>query len=77
MRWRDGCWRGDRVTGEIINLRRVKKARDKARLAGEAAAKRALHGQTRAERAAVRAREERERRVLEGAKLGGDGEAGE
>lgn len=65
------------MTGEVINLRRVKKARDKGRLAAEAAANRALHGQTRAEREAIRAREERGGRVLDGAKLAGDGEADE
>ena len=63
--------------GELVNLRRVKKARDKARQAAEAAANRLLHGQTRAEQAARHARADRERRLLEGARLSGDGEAGE
>ena len=63
--------------GEVVNLRRVKKAREKARHGAEAAANRALFGQTRAERAAIQTRAERERRALDGARLSGDGEAGE
>ena len=61
---------------EIVNLRRVKKVRDKVRQEAEAAANRALHGRTRAERVATHIREERERRVLDGAKLFRDCEPG-
>jgi hypothetical protein len=54
--------------GEIVNLRQVRK--DKARIekSAEAAANRARHGRTLAERERDRLEEERARRTLDGAK---------
>ena len=59
---------------EIVNLRRVKKARAREDSAAEAAANRAKHGRTAAQRASEDRQAARQDRVLDGAKLGGDGE---
>ena len=59
---------------EIVNLRRVRKARQKAEDAAAADANRARHGRTKAERTAAEAEAERLRRVLDGAVLPRDGE---
>ena len=53
---------------EIINLRRARKARDRAASATQADANRAQHGRTGAEKQAQAAASERERRLLDGAK---------
>ncbi len=62
---------------EIINLRRIKRTRARAAADDAAAANRAAHGRTRAERDASIAQDARQQRLLDGAKLSGDGEAGE
>jgi len=54
---------------EIINLRRARKARDRAAAAGVAEANRAKFGRTREERAADMADRVRIERTLDGAKL--------
>ena len=53
---------------EIINLRKVRKAKDRAEKADTAAENRARHGRTLAERERDRAEAEAARRVLDGAK---------
>jgi hypothetical protein len=58
---------------EIVNLRRMKKARALAGQAAQAAANRALHGRTKAERAADEMARERREAVLDQARI----EAGE
>lgn len=62
---------------EIVNLRRVKKARARADDAVKAAENRAAHGRTAAERQGAEAERRQAGRVLDGAKLERDGEAGE
>lgn len=54
---------------EIVNLNRVKKAKARAEAEKTAAANRAKHGRTKAERAKDAAEEERRRALLDGAKL--------
>ena len=53
---------------EIINLRRARKARDRAASEAEAAANRLSHGRSKAEKQATRAERERLERTLDGAK---------
>lgn len=54
--------------GEIVNLNRARKARDKAADKVAASANRAAHGQTKAQRLLTRAERERAARLLDGAK---------
>ena len=58
---------------EIVNLRRVKKARAKAGAEAQAAENRARHGRTRAERNAIDAESRRLNHTLDAAALPGDG----
>ncbi len=59
--------------GEVVNLRRARKAAARTANEAQAAANRAAHGRTRAERAATTAETERSARLLDGARLeGGD-----
>jgi len=53
---------------EIINLRRVRKTRDRAVSEAEAAANRLSHGRRKAEKQATRAERERQERSLDGAR---------
>ena len=53
---------------EIVNLRQARKARDRKVRAAEADASRALHGRTKAERAAEAATQARIDKTLDGAK---------
>lgn len=53
---------------EIVNLNKARKARAKADAAAEAAANRAKHGRTKAEKAKDRAAEARRQALLDGAK---------
>ena len=55
--------------GEVINLRRARKARARVDAATTAAANRAAFGRTKAERAAATAEADRNARMLDGAKL--------
>ena len=55
---------------EIINLRKVRKAKDRAGQADTAAENRARHGRTLAERERDRAAAEQARRALDNAKTG-------
>ena len=57
-----------RGMGEIVNLNRVKKARAKADQATQAAANRAKHGRTGAEKANDRREEARRQALLDGAR---------
>ena len=63
--------------GEIVNLRRARKARTREAAAAEADANRLRHGRTAPEKAAEAALARRLDRVLDGARLDRDGEAGE
>lgn len=54
---------------EIVNLNRVRKARDRKRSETEAVANRAAHGRTRAERARDAAAEAAREALLDGARL--------
>ncbi len=54
---------------EIINLRRMRKARAREDAAATAAANRVAFGRTNAERAAAKAEQERQERALDGARL--------
>ncbi len=54
---------------EIVNLRRIRKARDRAAAAITAEANRAKFGRTKAEREADAVEQARVRRTLDGAKL--------
>ena len=54
---------------EIVNLNRVRKARDKAGAKSQAEANRVLHGLTRAERDAARAERQRLSRLLDQSRL--------
>ncbi len=54
--------------GEIVNLNRARKARAKADDRATAAANRAAHGRTRADRDQAEAERERAARLLDGAK---------
>ncbi|MBU2379763.1 MAG: DUF4169 family protein [Alphaproteobacteria bacterium] len=53
---------------EIINLNHARKARDKAASKADAAANRAAHGLTKAQRQAARAERERQSRLLDQSK---------
>ena len=59
---------------EIVNLRRVKKARARAEADAEAAANRARHGRTRTERLVTEAETRLLDRALDGAALARNGE---
>ena len=54
--------------GEIVNLNRARKARDKAADKAVASANRAAHGQTKAQRQLSQAERDRASRLLDGAK---------
>jgi hypothetical protein len=56
------------MSGDVVNLRMVRKAKARAVATEQAAQARALHGQSRAEKAAARAQAERLARVVDGAK---------
>lgn len=55
--------------GEVINLNRARKARDRAASRETAEVNRASHGRTRAEREAAEAERLRLSRILDGSKL--------
>ena len=55
--------------GEVINLRRARKAKERVDAATTAAANRAAFGRTKAERAAEKAEKARQDKALDGAKL--------
>ncbi|KPF79540.1 DUF4169 family protein [Novosphingobium sp. AAP93] len=57
--------------GEVVNLRLARKAAARKGKEAQAAANRAAHGRTRAERAASKAEAERTARLLDGAKREG------
>ncbi|MBU6395159.1 MAG: DUF4169 family protein [Sphingomonadales bacterium] len=57
--------------GEVVNLRLARKAAARKDKEAQAAANRAAHGRTRAERAASKAEVERTARLLDGAKREG------
>lgn len=57
--------------GDVVNLRRVRKVRQRTEAAAEADANRARHGRTRTERAAMEAAADLLRRTLDGAALDG------
>jgi len=54
--------------GDVVNLNRARKARTKADAKTTAAANRAAHGRTRAEREAADMERERAARLLDGSK---------
>lgn len=54
--------------GEIVNLNRARKARDKAADKAVASANRVAHGQTKAQRQLTQAERDRAARLLDGAK---------
>ncbi len=54
--------------GEVVNLRRARKARDRRTDEAQAAANRAAFGRTKVERADDRAERERAERLVDGAK---------
>ena len=54
--------------GEIVNLNRARKARDKAADKAVASANGAAHGQTKAQRQLTQAERDRAARLLDGAK---------
>ncbi|MCV0413551.1 MAG: DUF4169 family protein [Brevundimonas sp.] len=54
--------------GEIVNLNRARKARDKAEDKARAAANRAAHGRTAAEKKTARTERERAERHIDGHK---------
>jgi hypothetical protein len=54
--------------GDIVNLNKLRKAREKAARGAEAAANRAKHGRTGAEKASDRAAEARRKALLDGAR---------
>jgi hypothetical protein len=60
----------DGVMGEIINLRAVKKRRDRQATAAEAKQNRARHGRTKAEQENDRRLEERRRELLDALERG-------
>jgi hypothetical protein len=53
---------------EIVNLNRARKARARAGAEAQAAANRAKHGRTKAQKQAERAVEDQRRRLLDGAR---------
>lgn len=55
--------------GDVINLNRFRKARDKATRAGEADANRRKFGRTKTEKVAEDSEEARRKALLDGAKL--------
>lgn len=63
--------------GEIVNLRRARKARLNEAEAAKAEANRVRHGRTKAEKVAGATESGRTARALDGAKLERNGEAGE
>ena len=54
--------------GDVVNLNRARKARDKAAGKASATANRAAHGRSKAERTAVETARARVERLLDGAK---------
>ena len=56
------------MTGEVINLRRARKAKARTEAATTATANRAAHGRTKAEKIAAKADAERAAKALDGAK---------
>ncbi|MGG5811810.1 DUF4169 family protein [Falsiroseomonas sp. CW058] len=54
--------------GDPVNLNKARKARDRAMREAEAAANRAKHGRSKAEKANDRREEERRRALLDGAR---------
>lgn len=52
----------------VVNLRQVRKAKARGEAQARAAANRAAHGRTKAEKAAARAERERVERTVDGAK---------
>ena len=54
--------------GEIVNLNRARKARDKAQEKAQAAQNRVAHGRSKAERTEAEAEAERRTRALNGAR---------
>lgn len=54
--------------GEIVNLNRARKAREKTADKAVASANRAAHGQTKAQRLLTQAERDRAARLLDGAK---------
>ncbi len=58
--------------GEVINLRLARKAKARADKAKVAATNRALHGESKAQKAARKAEAERAARTLDGAKREND-----
>ncbi|WP_320076611.1 DUF4169 family protein [Novosphingobium ovatum] len=69
--------RGLTTMAQIINLRTARKAKARETAAKQADANRAKHGQTKAERAAQKATQDRMDRVVDGARLDGAGLDGE
>jgi hypothetical protein len=57
--------------GEIVNLRRVKKAKQRAQAAATAQENRVRHGRTAAQKANDERALDRQTRAIEGAQLGG------
>ena len=63
------------MTGEVVNLRRARKARDRAEREVTAAANRVIHGRTKAERQSKTMESARNARLLDGHRLASrDGE---
>ena len=60
--------------GDLVNLRQVRKSRQKTEAAALATANRAKHGQTRTERTAIEREQARSQRLLDGAALSRDSE---
>jgi hypothetical protein len=54
--------------GDPVNLRQARKARERSAREAEAAANRALHGRTKAERAAEATERDRAGKLLDGAR---------
>lgn len=57
------------MMAEIVNLRLARKAKTRAEADQTAATNRAIHGQTKAEKARIKAEAERAERDLDGKKL--------
>ena len=53
----------------IVNLRQARKARDRSEAESKAAANRALHGRTKAQKQADKAEQDRLARMVDGARL--------
>ena len=60
------------MSAQIVNLRRARKAKDRAAAAEAAARNRALHGRSLAEREQQRLLDEQAARRLDGHRRGGD-----